>query len=683
MHFPIKTFVWGLLSGSICNGSGIENCCPVFQHEKIGYTQKSTQKVSQKETPQEYRDRKIKRVVELNRLTKAEASKVSTEELESIIRRDDARRFNKRHSSQPKKDYSDPKSRDSKQLLDAEQLLKQADQAKQEENLVEAFRCCNEIFIIELVDVDTLYSCIELLVSINQRDELLKGLCQKILRKKELTSGKRLKIKITLIDAEADLEIKRNLVNSAIVEREFCSRPHLMLELGRHLLGIEEIFRDAAYDLLQQAGETSNDPKVIFAAMETLENANVKFNVCLDLAKRIKNPLAHEADFIAQLYLKHGRIDEAVEVFKGQSLSQNAVRFFPEWMASLISLGEVQRVIEIYKLVIRENQNLRLASKILNILKDLVFSEPALVFLDKITVLELLAKNDRTPQGQLNAMIEILKANRRVNFTNKHYDAFRHLSDTELNSFLKRLLEKEQIDESIEIVQRCWQNSLKIDALMYLATLPNLTKETKIKLYKKTELLVGLPEIKFQVVEALRSYGREHDDGVKNICLQIADDPEASYEDVFRAASILEKIDHEAAKAIYLKIADDPEASYEDIFKAASLLRKIDHDAAKLICQQIADDPDAGYEEVFQAASLLEKIDIDAAKAIYLQISDDPDASYEDVFRAASILEKIDPVVAKKIFLELANDKQIPANIKRSIINKGIIQRFVVNDGGF
>lgn len=121
------------------------------------------------------------------------------------------------------------------------------------------------------------------------------------------------------------------------------------------------------------------------------------------------------------------------------------MRFFPEWMASLISLGEVQRVVEIYKLVIRENQNLRLASKILNILKDLVFSEPALVFLDKITVLKLLAKNDRTPQGQLNAMIEILKANRRVNFTNKNYDALRHLSDTELNSFLKRLLEKEQI----------------------------------------------------------------------------------------------------------------------------------------------------------------------------------------------------------------------------------------------
>jgi hypothetical protein len=184
-------------------------------------------------------------------------------------------------------------------------------------------------------------------------------------------------------------------------------------------------------------------------------------------------------------------------------------------MASLISLGEVQRVVEIYKLVIRENQNLRLASKILNILKDLVFSEPALVFLDKITVLKLLAKNDRTPQGQLNAMIEILKANRRVNFTNKNYDALRHLSDTELNSFLKRLLEKEQIDESIEIVQRCWQNRLKIDALMYLATLPNLAKETKFKLYKKTELLVGLPEIKFQVVEALRSYGREHDDSVK------------------------------------------------------------------------------------------------------------------------------------------------------------------------
>ena len=108
-------------------------------------------------------------------------------------------------------------------------------------------------------------------------------------------------------------------------------------------------------------------------------------------------------------------------------------------------MGEVQRVVEIYKLVIRENQNLRLASKILNILKDLVFSEPALVFLDKITVLKLLAKNDRTPQGQLNAMIEILKANRRVNFTNKNYDALRHLSDTELNSFLKRLLEKEQI----------------------------------------------------------------------------------------------------------------------------------------------------------------------------------------------------------------------------------------------
>jgi len=50
---------------------------------------------------------------------------------------------------------------------------------------------------------------------------------------------------------------------------------------------------------------------------------------------------------------------------------------------------------------------------------------------------------------------------------------------------------------------------------MYLATLPNLAKETKFKLYKKTELLVGLPEIKFQVVEALRSYGREHDDSVK------------------------------------------------------------------------------------------------------------------------------------------------------------------------
>jgi hypothetical protein len=288
MHFPIKTFVWVLLSGSFCHGSGIENSCPVFQHEKIGHTQKNTQKVSQKETPQEYRDRKITRVVELNRLTKAEASKVSTEELESIIRRDDARRFNKRHSSQPEKDYSDPKSRDSKQLLDAEQLLKQADKAKQEENLVEAFRCCNEIFKIELVDVDTLYSCIELLVSVNQRDELLKGLCQKILRKKELTSGKRLRIKITLIDAEADLEIKRSLVNSAIVERDFCRRPHLMLELSRHLLGIEEIFRDAAYDLLQQAGEKSDDPKVIFAAMETLEKANVKFNICLDLAKRIK-----------------------------------------------------------------------------------------------------------------------------------------------------------------------------------------------------------------------------------------------------------------------------------------------------------------------------------------------------------------------------------------------------------
>ena len=651
MNFPIKTLVGLLLSGSIDHGSGIENSCPVSQYEKIGHTQNNTRRVSQKETPKEYRDRKIKRVVELNRLTEAEARKVSTEELESIIRRDDARRFNKRHSSQPKKDYSEPKLRDSKQLLDAERLLKQANKAKQKENLVEAFRCCNEIFKIELVDVDSLYSCIELLVSVNQRDELLKGLCQKILMKKELTSGKRLKIKIILIDAEADLEIKRSLVNSAIVEREFSSRPHLMLELGRHLLGIEEIFRDAAYDLLQQAGEKSDDPKVTFAAMETLENANVKFNVCLDLAKRIKNPLAHEADFIAQLYLKHGRIDDAVEVFKGQSLSQNAERFFPAWMASLISLGEVQRVIEIYKLLIRENQNLRLASKILNILKDLVFSEPALVISDKITVLELLAKNDRTPQGQLNAIIEILKANRSVNFTDKHYDALRHLSDTELNSFLKRLLENEQFDESIEIVQRCRQNGLKIDALMYLATLQNLTKETKIKLYKKAELLVGLPKIKFQVVEALRSYGREHDDSVKNICLQIADDPEASYGDIFKAASILEKIDHDAAKAICLQIADDPEASYGDILRAASILEKIDHDAAITIC---------------------------------LQIADDPEASYGDIFKAASLLEKIDPVVAKKIFLELANDKQIPANIKRSIINKkGITQHFVANDGGF
>lgn len=640
MHFSIKTLISVLLSGSVYYGSGIESSHSFSPNQER--TSVQAEKINkEKETPKEYRDRKIRRVIELNLLTEAETGRTTTVVLDSILRDADVRRFTKRRSTQPLQDYSVPKPGDSRKSFDAEHLLKQADKAKQQGDLVEVIRCCNEVSQVELVDADTLYTCIELLISISQRDESLKSLCQKALRKRELTSGKRQRVRITLIDMESDLEVKKRLVEAAMDSPEICRRPHLMLELGEYLLDKEEIFRETSHSLLQQAGELSNETKVIIAAIKLLWKTDVNPEVCLSLAKRIKNSFPEEANVLAQLFLEHGKIDEAVEVFKGQSLSVGAaVRFFPEWMWALINKGAVNRVIEIYKLVIRENQDFKLASKILGILSDLAFSTSPCAYSDRVHIMELLSEHDTTPWGKLTAMGEILKANRLINFTDKHYEAFKHFSITELTSFLGQLLEIGQIDESIEIVQKCGQHKSKIDALMYLTNLSRLKKETKVKLYKKIALIKCAPKIKFHAIEVLRGYGKENDDSVRKICLQIADDPDASYEDLFKAAAILGKIDPEAAKAIYLQIADDPEANYEDVFRAVSFLGKIDPQAAKVIC---------------------------------LQISDDPEASYEDIFRAASLLKKTDPEAAKAIYLQLCNDSYTPEHIRSNIKNKNML----------
>lgn len=134
MHLPIKTLVGFLLSASLYYGSNIENSHEFLHQQERTTVRAGNIKESQtkKETPKEYRDRKLRKVIELNLLNESEASRATTAALDSLLRDADVRRFTKRQSSQPKQDYSHSTQKKTKTNLDATCLLAQANKAKQE-----------------------------------------------------------------------------------------------------------------------------------------------------------------------------------------------------------------------------------------------------------------------------------------------------------------------------------------------------------------------------------------------------------------------------------------------------------------------------------------------------------------------------------------------------------------------
>ena len=102
MHLPIKTLVGFLLSASLYNGSNIENSHEFLHQQERTTVRAGNIKESQtkKETPKEYRDRKLRKVIELNLLNESEASRATTAALDSLLRAD-VRRVTKRRFVMP------------------------------------------------------------------------------------------------------------------------------------------------------------------------------------------------------------------------------------------------------------------------------------------------------------------------------------------------------------------------------------------------------------------------------------------------------------------------------------------------------------------------------------------------------------------------------------------------------
>jgi hypothetical protein len=439
MRSTLKIMTGFFVSGGVFYGSDFTQS----SEQRFPQAHFSNVPVTKKETPEEYRERKIIQILNFKLLTETEARRAKTIELDTILRKHHIERFRKHGTiealsrSGPPKNLQATGESDAQTISDARRLLAQATRSKQENKIADVISCCGQISRMPINDSEILLSCVELLYSINQTDEEFIKLCNKVLSFNNLPLGKRVSLRIMLINLESDMDCKKQLVAQSY--NDAMKAPHLMLKLGQFLLN-EDSFLEEAYRLLQQACETSEDPKIIFSAITLLSTTVVPSAVYLSSIKKIKTPMTHEADVLAKLFLDHQKINEAVEVYKSQTLAPYATRFFPEWLKSLTQIGAIKSVIEIYEFVMQQNQNLQLATIVHEFLKRVVNStiiEPA----DRVKIMELWAQHDSTPRDRIDAMIELLNAKKVIRFTKKHYDTIKQFPLHELNHFLKMLMD--------------------------------------------------------------------------------------------------------------------------------------------------------------------------------------------------------------------------------------------------